>query len=594
MSFVGELKRRKVIRVGIAYLIAAWVIAQVSALALESFEAPAWAIKTILYVLVIGFPLAMIFSWAFDMTPDGIKLTQPATASSESTESSRLDYVLIAGLVIVAVVAVWQGWPTADDSTDTTRANGATTSIAVLPFADMSPGGDQEYFGDGIAEELLDELARLDGLQVASRTSSFAFKGSNDDSQAIANALNVDFVLEGSVRKDGERIRITAQLINAADGYHAWSETYDRDLIDIFAIQDEISYSVAGALGVRLGVGSVNAFRGAGTQDVEAYETYLKATQLNMLIQPRDRRRTLERAIELDPDYAAAWAALGLTIASTMWINPVEDAPAIVEDAIEKLLRAVELGPDSAYARTLMATVNYALLDWIGSEESYAEALSIRVDAESVNHHANMLMRAGRSSAAEAKYVAAYQIAPVPLGAQRLRANVHLAQRRFDETNQIAEAMGGFGQQLLVLQVALNTADAVAVHDALAALPHQGQQTSEFVQPVLDRFDTPEDVRGILRQVYSDSSINWPSKYNDIAMLAAFFDDEELALEAIAFEVRRTTIRAGSLWYPVMSKVRQTSGFKDLVREINLVDYWRAYGWADHCYPAGEDDFECQ
>jgi TolB-like protein len=594
MSFVGELKRRKVIRVGIAYLIAAWVIAQVSALALESFEAPAWAIKTILYVLVIGFPLAMIFSWAFDMTPDGIKLTQPATASSESTESSRLDYVLIAGLVIVAVVAVWQGLPTADDSTDTTRANGAKTSIAVLPFADMSPGGDQEYFGDGIAEELLDELARLDGLQVASRTSSFAFKGSNDDSQAIANALNVDFVLEGSVRKDGERIRITAQLINAADGYHAWSQTYDRDLVDIFAIQDEISDSVAGALGVRLGVGSVNAFRGAGTQDVEAYETYLKATQLNMLIQPRDRRRLLERAIELDPDYAAAWAALGLTIASTMWISPVEDAPAIVEDAIEKLLRAVELGPDSAYARTLMATVNYALLDWIGSEESYAEALSIRVDAGSVNHHANMLMRAGRSSAAEAKYVAAYRIAPVPLGAQRLRANVHLAQRRFDETNQIAEAMGGFGQQLLVLKVALNTADAVAVHDALAALPHLGQQTSEFIQPVLERFDTSEDVREILRQVYSDSSINWPTKYNDIAMLAAFFDDEKLALEAIAFEVRRTTIRAGSLWYPLMSKVRQTQGFKDLVREINLVDYWRAYGWADHCYPAGEDDFECQ
>ena len=594
MSFVGELKRRKVIRVGIAYLIAAWVIAQVSALALESFEAPAWAIKTILYVLVIGFPLAMIFSWAFDMTPDGIKLTQPATASSESTESSRLDYVLIAGLVIVAVVAVWQGLPTADDSTDTTRANGAKTSIAVLPFADMSPGGDQEYFGDGIAEELLDELARLDGLQVASRTSSFAFKGSNDDSQAIANALNVDFILEGSVRKDGERIRITAQLINAADGYHAWSQTYDRDLVDIFAIQDEISDSVAGALGVRLGVGSVNAFRGAGTQDVEAYETYLKATQLNMLIQPRDRRRMLERAIELDPDYAAAWAALGLTIAGTMWINPVEDAPAIVEDAIEKLLRAVELGPDSAYARTLMATVNYALLDWIGSEESYAEALSIRVDAGSVNHHANMLMRAGRSSAAEAKYVAAYRIDPVPLGAQRLRANVQLAQRRFDETIQIAEAMGGFGQQLLVLKVALNTADAVAVHDALAALPHLGQQTSEFIQPVLERFDTSEDVREILRQVYSDSSINWPSKYNDIAMLAAFFDDEKLALEAIAFEVRRTTIRAGSLWYPLMSKVRQTQGFKDLVREINLVDYWRAYGWADHCYPAGEDDFECQ
>jgi TolB-like protein len=594
MSFVGELKRRKVIRVGIAYLIAAWVIAQVSALALESFEAPAWAIKTILYVLVIGFPLAMIFSWAFDMTPDGIKLTQPATASSESTESGRLDYVLIAGLAIVAVVAVWQGSQTADDSTDTTRANGATTSIAVLPFADMSPGGDQEYFGDGIAEELLDELARLDGLQVASRTSSFAFKGSNDDSQAIANALNVDFVLEGSVRKDGERIRITAQLINAADGYHAWSQTYDRDLVDIFAIQDEISDSVAGALGVRLGVGSVNAFRGAGTQDVEAYETYLKATQLNMLIQPRDRRRMLERAIELDPDYAAAWAALGLTIAGTMWINPVEDAPAIVEDAIEKLLRAVELGPDSAYARTLMATVNYALLDWIGSEESYAEALSIRVDAGSVNHHANMLMRAGRSSAAEAKYVAAYRIDPVPLGAQRLRANVQLAQRRFDETIQIAEAMGGFGQQLLVLKVALNTADAVAVHDALAALPHLGQQTSEFIQPVLERFDTSEDVREILRQVYSDSSINWPSKYNDIAMLAAFFDDEKLALEAIAFEVRRTTIRAGSLWYPLMSKVRQTQGFKDLVREINLVDYWRAYGWADHCYPAGEDDFECQ
>ena len=276
MSFIDELKRRNVIRVATVYAVAAWLLIQIVATTFPILHLPDWSVTLVTVLILIGFPLALILAWAFELTPEGLKKDKDLDRNRSTTPITgrKLDFVII-GLLLLAVGVMFVGNYTNDDADDLIGEE-ATPSIAVLPFVDMSPNGDQEYFGDGIAEELINELVRLDGLRVAGRTSSFSFKGTNENLSAIAEALNVATILEGSIRKDGDRVRITAQLINVADGKILWSEPYDRELADIFAIQEEIATSVSGALGVRLGVGGVNAFKGAGTRNIEAYEAYLQ------------------------------------------------------------------------------------------------------------------------------------------------------------------------------------------------------------------------------------------------------------------------------------------------------------------------------
>ena len=224
--------------------------------------------QLIITLLVIGLPISLILSWAFDLTADGIRRTDDGEVTGSLVVSSKLILILVSGLFITVAVTLYVTWPRGD------------RSIAVLPFEDISPGGDQAYFGNGIADELRLELQGLDGLRVAGRTSSIA--SAQEDSKTIGEILNVDSILEGSIRKEGNSVRITVQLTHVADGFTIWSESYDRELENIFEMQEEIATSVAGALGVRLGVGTINAFRGAGTRNVEAYEAYLQSQDRNL------------------------------------------------------------------------------------------------------------------------------------------------------------------------------------------------------------------------------------------------------------------------------------------------------------------------
>jgi TolB-like protein/DNA-binding winged helix-turn-helix (wHTH) protein len=211
---------------------------------------------------------------------------------------------LFAGLLVAAAIIVYLAWPS------------EVRSIVVLPFEDNSPGRDQAYLGNGIADELRLELQGLDGLRVAGRTSSIAY--AEEDSRSIGEILNVDAIVEGSIRKEGSRVRITAQLTHAADGFTIWSDSYNRELENIFEMQEEIATSVAGALGVRLGVGTINAFRGAGTRNVEAYELYLQAQARGWTDSAIEEKiQLLQRVVELDANYAAAWSLLGLATLAT-------------------------------------------------------------------------------------------------------------------------------------------------------------------------------------------------------------------------------------------------------------------------------------
>ncbi|HSM68406.1 MAG TPA: hypothetical protein VK830_01740, partial [Xanthomonadales bacterium] len=329
MNFFEELKRRNVVRVGVAYTVAGWLLAQVVQLAADSFEAPAWVMKMLITVLVIGLPVVLVFSWAYELTPEGIKREKEVTKDASTTHQTarKLDYLTIALLVGVFGVVVLDRYvipgastpipSAASTSLQTPSDSGADrNSIAVLPFVNMSADPEQEYFSDGISEELLNLLVRVDGLTVASRTSSFAYKDTPGTSIAqIADDLKVAHVLEGSVRKSGDKVRITAQLIDTRNDRHLWSDTYDRELDDIFVIQDDIANAIVSALRTELGVEmpqeSVTVT--AATGNVDAYQLYLQARELVRARRDLDQAvRLLEQAVALDPEFARAWAELAL------------------------------------------------------------------------------------------------------------------------------------------------------------------------------------------------------------------------------------------------------------------------------------------
>jgi len=328
MSFVGELKRRNVFKVGAAYVVVAWILAQITDVFLENFGAPGWVVKTTLLLLMIGFPLALLFAWAFEMTPEGLKKEKDVDRSQSITTKTgrKLDFAVIAlmGLALVYfAIDKFMLSPALDGGNVGTAVEvqepvavdtNTSKSIAVLPFVNMSDDAANEYFSDGISEEILNSLAKVKGLKVAGRTSSFAFKGKNQDLRQIGQTLGVEHILEGSVRKAGAKVRITAQLIQVDDGFHLWSESFDRELNDIFAIQDEIATAILVQLKAHL-IGEDLPVINTARTDSQAYDFYLLAKQ-----RMYERSRLpleaavdlLDKAIAIDPAYAPAHAQRGI------------------------------------------------------------------------------------------------------------------------------------------------------------------------------------------------------------------------------------------------------------------------------------------
>ncbi len=378
----NELKRRNVVRVGLAYVLVAWLLAQVAELALDSFDAPAWVIKSVLLLLALGLPVALFFAWAFEVTPEGIKKEKDVDRSQSITQNTgrKLNTLIISVLVIAVGMLLADKFVFQSESTlpapEATVVD--TNSIAVLPFVDMSPAKDQEYFTDGLTENLLHALAQIRELKVAGRTSSFAFKGQNTDLREIGEKLNVSNILEGSVQKAGGRIRITTQLINAKDGYHLWSETFDRDLTDIFKVQDEIAGAVATALRKSL-LGDVTTSN-TTTEDFEAYNAYLLGLSYFNKRNTENWDKAIEQfrlAVEIDPDMALAWAGLSRAYsAKTGFGTEFAEGFALARSAAE---RAIELDPNLADAHIALSEVQLSYdWDWNGTETSLRRAFTLR------------------------------------------------------------------------------------------------------------------------------------------------------------------------------------------------------------------------
>ncbi len=373
-----ELKRRNVLRVAIAYIVTAWLLLQVADVVLNNIEAPDWLFRAILLLVALGFPFALIFAWAFELTPEGLKREHEVDRSESITHITgrKLDFMIITVLVLALGYFTFDKF-VLDPSRDaelvqtTTKAvteqaaesgnvETADQSIAVLAFTDLSPGGDQAYFSDGISEEILNVLAQIPGLQVISRSSAFSFKGKGVDIPTVAKQLGVANILEGSVRKSGKRIRITAQLIDATTDMHLWSETYDRELDDIFAVQDEIAAAISDALKVKLALDGAAGEAGQpaifNTADTDAYEAYLRGREL---IHLRGRENLedavshLERSLRLDDNFAPAHAQLAIAI-NLLLDHPESYGTLSLEEvkrrAIPHLERALELEPNLAEA----------------------------------------------------------------------------------------------------------------------------------------------------------------------------------------------------------------------------------------------------
>lgn len=438
----NELKRRNVVRVGIAYVLVAWLLAQVAELALDSFEAPGWVIKAVLLLLALGLPVALFFAWAFELTPEGLKKEKDVDRSQSIThDTGRKLNTLIIGVLVIAVGVlltdkfVLQSEDTAPAAEETAAETAAdTNSIAVLPFVDMSPAKDQEYFTDGLTENLLHALAQIRELKVAGRTSSFAFKGQNTDLREIGEQLNVGSILEGSVQKAGDRIRITTQLINTEDGYHLWSKTFDRDLDDIFVVQDEIAGAVASALRKSLLGEEVHTSK--STNNFEAYNAYLLGLSYYNKRTTEDWDKAIEQfqlAVDKDPNMALAWA--GLSRAQSRRTGFGSEFAEGFERARSMAQRAMELDPNLADAYIALAQVQVSYdWDWDGAEASLQRAYTLRPgDPDIVVELAHLKRVKGDNLSAFADIEEALSRDPLNFGLKRIRTSMLARLGRLDE-----------------------------------------------------------------------------------------------------------------------------------------------------------------
>jgi TolB-like protein/Tfp pilus assembly protein PilF len=401
MSFIAELKRRNVVRVGVAYTVISWLLAQVAEFAFENFGAPEWVLKTLVVVLLLGLPLALIFAWVFEMTPEGLKREKDIERDQSITAHTgkKLEYVTAIGVaLIVALLLAERFSPSVpEDATAETVAEtvdetatpalpevtAATStisdkSIAVLPFVSMTASQEDEFFADGLSEELLNVLAKIEGLKVAGRTSAFYYKGKNEDLRTIAESLGVAHILEGSVRRSGNQIRVTAQLIKADDGFHLWSETYDRADGDTFVIQDEISSSVADALQAKI-LGTERPTGAASAGSVEARNLYLVA-QASMsrrtLIDVRAARDLYAQASELDPSNSRYLAGFAHAVAIQYWNFKDITPDKAIKEAGAAIDSALDLSPNDPDILAIAGLVQELMASTAADPDAKARALA--------------------------------------------------------------------------------------------------------------------------------------------------------------------------------------------------------------------------
>ncbi len=622
MNFFAELRRRNVIRMAGLYLVGAWLITQVTGTVLPMFDAPAWLPRSVVLLLAIGFIPALIFAWVFELTPQGLK--RDAEVSPEQSvapqTARKMERMFLLLLVVALAMFAFDKFllaPKREASlvADATQAVIETTalqdavsggkSIAVLAFENMSADKENEYFSDGIAEEILNSLSKIKTLKVAGRTSSFSFKGKHEDLRGIGKALGVAHILEGSVRKQGDRVRVTAQLIRSEDGIHLWSETYDGDLQDVFALQESIARAITNELDIVLNGQQATRLVNAGTTNAEAYALYLQATSI---FNRRDGDHfpeaieALLAATRLDPQYARAYSRL-----SALYAVLPSYTDADVGETHAKVVQYAQAA--SALDPTLAEP--YAALGFsygkfpgklLDQFQALERALELEPDDVTTNFWYGLaLIKAGYEVRGIERLDRTLTLDPMLPNALRWRGNMFILSGDMVRAEQVVRRARDLG---------LRTSDFTlskivgASGDGVAAVALWTTGTKSTMRGFSD-----EDRTRIAEGIYGEAL----ARQRALALIDAYLAQphehvSQLVFEALfylqqpvrALEVLRTQQITDTsdpfalLWSPDGRTMRSAPGFAAFARDFGFVDVWDKYGAPETCKKIGPGDYACE
>ncbi len=629
MSLFNELKRRNVFRVGIFYIVAAWVVVQVAETLLPVFDVPDSAIRIIVLVLALGFPIAVVFAWAFELTPEGLKRDKNARVDPETKQQTakKLDIAtLIAAVLAIGVVVADRMLPAADrddaapasaESPSVANEPGATPivdanananpnedtrpSIAVLAFENMSSDAENEFFAEGISEEILNVLAGINGLRVASRTSAFSLSGRDTPIPEIARQLDVGHVLEGSVRKAANRVRITAQLIEAANDTHLWSNSYDRELDDIFAVQEEIAEAITDALASILDTQSVSV--AAPTDDLTAYQDFLRGrSRFYQRIMLDEAIGDLRRAVEADSNFGQAWAFLAAAeyVVGDGGYPTGLDQDALTLRSAESVDRALRLDPDNVIAQAIKGQQLFDAGNRASIEDGLAmlESAAFRVSPDSTARlwlGINLLQLGLPERAFEVLEQAQAQDPLVAinngyLGAAHAMLGRQELGRRF--ALRAVELSGSltFWSTLLSIEAA-NSGDAAAAIEILGAALDATDGEAPFPAALIEALNEGLTVEQLMQRHPELMADGLETFFRTNAGLVLGKIDAALTAAQGPISGPRYSV-INSAWMPSMTALREHPEFFRWVEELGFVEYWRTHGFPMGCRPVQESDRE--
>lgn len=619
MSFWVELKRRNVFKVGAAYVIVAWLLVQVASVYAPALNLPGWVTGFVAFVSIIGLPIALFLAWAYELTPTGIQRTRdvPMAESVRQMTGQKLNYV-VTGLLAVAVVYLLaddylagRGAAEPATSASSSAASDAASagaaeppdsavgrlpnSVAVLPFANLSPNDEDAYFALGLHEEVLNQLVKLSSLNVISRTTMMQYVDGSKTPREVASELNVETVMEGSVRYAGDAVRVTVQLIDPITDTHLWSQEYNADLSDIanlFAIQANIATNVAGALEGRLSLQEQSRIGSVPTESVEAYGYYLAARAAGAVGTPAGSAfviEQLERAVEIDPRFALGWARLAYQQAIEPTWRP-DRTDELTDAATEHALRAIELEPTLPEAHIAMSFVSTVRGEWLRSEREYRRALELGANSAELPERSVLELAVGHLSPARATLERNQIVNPLNdvglaflIAASEALGDTQAVSERYALGRSVATTWP-WGEYLMNF-VRLGRGDIRALaNDTISVPPFHAE---------LGGRATAAAGLAALGEWFGELEDPDPNDYLILAAWAAHYGDADLAMNGL----RRTTAsRQQNIWFawlPLFDDVRRTPGFVDLVGDLGLVDYWREHGWPDFCRPLPGGALEC-
>lgn len=481
-------------------------------------------------------------------------------------------------------------------------AGSRQVSIAVLPFENLGPETDKDYFARGVSVEIIDILSQLDGLDVIDRNSSFAF-GPGADARHIGKALAVSHVLSGAVRTDNGRVRISAQLASARTGKQVWTRVYERELSadNLFAVQRLIARNVSGAMSIAFDVDARERFSGAGTRSLEAYDYYLRGYDM-WFYGGTDypAPELFQRAIDADPNYAAAWAGKAFATLQTTWQSgSVQREREALEEAMTLARRSVELDPDAAAGHAVLGVCLFLNHDWIGARSELDQAMARSRNQLSLAHMALFQLRTGRLQDALDMTVALREVDPLtnPLSVREDVTRAAVGDYAFGlaETARMLEdspLQYDIVLPRLVTQINAGAREA-DIRDSLARIAEGGPKEPAQLAADLLEMKSRDAIRERLRREHA-ALTEYSTRDVLLAHLAAWARDADLVMDIWRSDLPQTPLRAVWIWGAAFSDVRQRADFRQLMRDIHLVDYWEAYGWPDRCRPATGDQFSCQ